>query len=387
MQEQIVSKKIRFYVIDAYKIAERSGLGRHISTIMQTCFFALAEVFPRETAIEKIKKYTEKAYGKRGAEVVKRNFTAIDNTLEHLAQVKVPDAASTKRRRPPVVPPEAPEFVQRVTSVMLAGKGDLLPVSAFLPDGTWPLSTTQWERRSIALSIPIWDPKIRIQCNKCAMVCPHAAIRAKVFPAKDVAGAPASFVAVDFKGTDYPDHKYTIQVAPEDCTGCELCAVVCPAKDKSNPKHKSLDMEPLRDHKEREVANFDFFKKIPPIDRRTVALDVKGSQFLEPLFEFSGACAGCGETPYVKLLTQLFGDRALIGNATGCSSIYGGNLPTTPYRTDAEGRGPAWSNSLFEDTAEFGMGFRLAIDAQTRLASELLKSVASTVGDSSSRRF
>jgi pyruvate-ferredoxin/flavodoxin oxidoreductase len=268
-----------------------------------------------------------------------------------------------------------------VTAMMLANKGDLLPVSAFPVDGTWPTGTAKWEKRAIALQIPVWDPKICIQCNKCALVCPHAAIRPKIYEASYLEKAPSTFKSTDFRSPDLKGYKYTIQVAPEDCTGCEVCVAVCPAKDKTNPKHKALDMAPMPPLRESERENFEFFLELPEVDRSKLEVSVKGTQFMEPLFEFSGACAGCGETPYVKLLTQMFGDRALIANATGCSSIYGGNLPTTPYTTNRDGRGPAWSNSLFEDNAEFGFGFRLAIDKQKEFAQELLKKLSSQVGD------
>ncbi len=285
------------------------------------------------------------------------------------------------RTRPPLVSEDAPDFVKRVTAVMIAGKGDYLPVSAFPVDGTWPLGTSQWEKRSIALEIPAWDPKVCIQCNKCAFVCPHAAIRAKVYSPQALAGAPASFLSDDFKSHELPGLKYTIQVAPEDCTGCGLCVQICPAKDKSNPRHKAIDMRPQSPLREAERENYAFFLGIPDPDRAQMKIDVKSSQFLQPLFEYSGACAGCGETPYVKLLTQLFGDRALIANATGCSSIYGGNLPTTPYTANRDGRGPAWANSLFEDNAEFGLGFRLALDSRLELARSLLGRLSDEVGD------
>ncbi|MCM3876820.1 MAG: pyruvate:ferredoxin (flavodoxin) oxidoreductase, partial [Thermoanaerobaculia bacterium] len=382
MQEQILEKRLKVWVIDAYKVAKALGMGGRINTIMQTCFFAISGVLPREEAIAQIKKAIEKTYGKKGEETVRRNFAAVDGTLENLAEMVVPAKITSTRRRPPIVSDAAPDFVKRVSGVMLEGKGDLLPVSAFPPDGTWPLSTAQWEKRNIALEIPVWDEKICIQCNKCAMVCPHAAIRAKVFDPAKLKGAPGTYKSVPFKGTEYAGKAYTIQIAPEDCTGCTLCVAVCPAKDKANPKHKSLDMAPQKPLRDAERDNFAFFLDLPEADRTTVRLDVKGAQFLQPLFEFSGACAGCGETPYVKLLTQLFGDRVLIANATGCSSIYGGNLPTTPYRTNADGRGPAWSNSLFEDNAEFGLGFRLALDSLNDQARTLVKTLASRVGDS-----
>ncbi len=381
MQEQILEKRLKVWVIDAYKVAKALGMGGRINTIMQTCFFAISGVLPREEAIAQIKKAIEKTYGKKGEETVRRNFAAVDGTLANLAEMTVPVKITSTRRRPPIVSDAAPDFVKRVSGVMLEGKGDLLPVSAFPPDGTWPLSTAQWEKRNIALEIPVWDEKICIQCNKCAMVCPHAAIRAKVFDPGALKGAPKTYKSVPYKGTEYQGHAYTIQIAPEDCTGCTLCVAVCPAKDKANPKHKSLDMAPQKPLRDAERANFAFFLDLPEADRTKVRLDVKGAQFLQPLFEFSGACSGCGETPYVKLLTQLFGERALIANATGCSSIYGGNLPTTPYRTNAEGRGPAWSNSLFEDNAEFGLGFRLALDSFQDQARTLVKTLAPRIGE------
>jgi len=381
MQEQILEKRLKVWVIDAYKVAKALGMGGRINTIMQTCFFAISGVLPREEAIAQIKKAIEKTYGKKGEETVRRNFAAVDGTLANLAEMAVPVKITSTRRRPPIVSDAAPDFVKRVSGVMLEGKGDLLPVSAFPPDGTWPLSTARWEKRNIALEIPVWDEKICIQCNKCAMVCPHAAIRAKVFDTARLAGKPATYKSVPYKGTEYAGKAYTIQIAPEDCTGCTLCVAVCPAKDKANPKHKSLDMAPQKPLREAERDNFAFFLDLPEADRTTVRLDVKSAQFLQPLFEFSGACSGCGETPYVKLLTQLFGDRALIANATGCSSIYGGNLPTTPYSTNADGRGPAWSNSLFEDNAEFGLGFRLAVDSLASQARTLVKALAPRVGD------
>jgi pyruvate-ferredoxin/flavodoxin oxidoreductase len=313
--------------------------------------------------------------------VVRKNFAAVDGTLANLFQVDVPVAVTATRKMPPIVSDAAPDFVKRVTAVMLANKGDLLPVSAFPPDGTWPTATAQWEKRNIAMDIPVWDAAICIQCNKCALVCPHAAIRVKVYDPADLTNAPATFKSIDFKGGEFKGQKYTVQVAPEDCTGCTLCAVVCPAKDKSNPKHKSLDMHPQRPLREAERENYAFFLDLPEVDRTKVKQDVKGVQFLQPLFEYSGACVGCGETPYVKLMTQLFGDRALIANATGCSSIYGGNLPTTPYTVNRDGRGPAWSNSLFEDNAEFGFGYRLALDKHEEQAKELLQAMAAQIGE------
>jgi pyruvate-ferredoxin/flavodoxin oxidoreductase len=380
VQEQIVAKKLKVYAIDAYPVAAQTGMGGRINSIMQTCFFAISGVLPRDEAITQIKKAIEKTYGKKGAEVVKRNFASVDAALQNLHEVPV-GPLSGDGQVFAVVPKEAPDFVQRVTAVMIQGKGDLLPVSAFPVDGTWPTATSQWEKRAIALEIPVWDEKICIQCNKCAFVCPHAAIRAKVYPPEALAGAPATFKSMDFRGLDLKGHKYTIQVAPEDCTGCNLCVMVCPAKDKSNPKHKSIDMAPMPPLREPERENYAFFLGLPEPDRTSMKMDLKGSQFLTPLFEYSGACSGCGETPYVKLMTQLFGDRVLIANATGCSSIYGGNLPTTPWAQNKQGRGPAWSNSLFEDNAEFGFGMRLALDHLVKEAKGLVTGLAGKLGD------
>ena len=382
VQQAIIDKQLKVYCIDATAVARDTGMGRRTNTIMQTCFFAISGILPRDEAIAKIKDAIKKTYGKKGDEIVRLNFNAVDGTLANLHEVEVPDRVTATKTRPPIVSDQAPDLVKRVTAVMMAGKGDLLPVSAFPPDGTWPTATTQWEKRNIALDIPVWDEELCIQCNKCALVCPHAAIRAKVYDPARLADAPGTFKAVDYKAKDFPGSKYTIQVAPEDCTGCTLCVKVCPARDKSNPKHKALDMAPQMPLREQEAANYSFFLDLPEVDRTQVKLDVKGSQFLQPLFEYSGACEGCGETPYVKLLTQLFGDRALIGNATGCSSIYGGNLPTTPYAVDPAGRGPAWNNSLFEDTAEFSLGFRLAVDQTRARAVRILKDLAGKLGDS-----
>ncbi len=381
VQEAVLAKRLRLWVIDAYQVAREVGLGGRINAVMQTCFFAISGVLPRDEAIGRIKHAIERTYAAKGEETVRRNFAAVDATLAHLHEVSVPAAVTGTRPRPPVVAPEAPEFVQRVTAVMLAGKGDLLPVSAFPVDGTWPTATARWEKRNIALEIPVWDETLCIQCNKCALMCPHAAIRAKVYPPETAAGAPAAFKAADYRGREYEGQRYTIQVAPEDCTGCRLCVAVCPAKDKANPRRRALEMQPQAPLLEAERTNYDFFLALPEVDRTTIRHDVKGPQFLTPLFEYSGACAGCGETPYVKLLSQLFGDRVLIANATGCSSIYGGNLPTTPYTVDAFGRGPAWSNSLFEDNAEFGLGMRLAVDALAAEARRLLRALGGRVGD------
>ncbi len=381
IQEQIIQKKIKPFVINAYDVAKKSGMGVRINTIMQTCFFAISGVLPSDEAIAKIKDTIKKTYGKKGEEVVRKNFEAVDATLANLHEIKVPKAATTTRRRPPIVSDEAPDFVKRVEAPMMADKGDLLPVSAMPVDGTWPVGTAQWEKRNIGLEIPVWDPNVCIQCGKCAFVCPHATIRTKVFDPEHLGGAPPTFKSVEVRGKEFVGQKFTVQVAPEDCTGCRLCVMTCPAKDKSNPKHKAINMEPQISLREQERANWEFFLDLPEPDRSQMKVDVKNSQLLEPLFEFSGCCAGCGETPYLKLMTQLFGDRVLIGNATGCSSIYGGNLPTTPYTTNAAGRGPAWNNSLFEDTAEFGFGMRLALDAHNQQARKLLEGLAPRIGE------
>jgi len=378
MQQQIIEKKIKFYVIDAYKVAKETGMGVRINTIMQTCFFAISGVLPREEAIAKIKKSIEKTYERKGPEVVKKNFAAVDQTLANLHLVEYPNkVTSTKRIRPPV-PEEAPEFVKKVVAEIIAGRGDALPVSALPPDGTFPTDTARWEKRNIALEIPVWTPEICIQCNRCAFVCPHAAIRAKVYPTSLLEKAPPTFKHTMYKGPEFAGMAYTIQVAPEDCTGCSLCVEACPARDRLHPGRRAISMQPQLPLREQERVNYSFFLDIQDVDRRIVPVDtVKGSQFLRPLFEYSGACAGCGETPYYKLLSQLFGDRAIIGNATGCSSIYGGNLPTTPFAKNADGRGPTWNNSLFEDNAEFALGFRVTVDKQKEMAEMLLRRLAS----------
>ncbi len=382
VQRDIIEKKLKFYVINAYDVAEKTGMGVRINTIMQTCFFAISGILPRDEAIAQIKKAIQKTYGKRGEAVVQKNYAAVDQALAHLHEVKVPDrATSTFTRRLPV-PEEAPEFVREVLGMMIAYEGDQLPVSAMPVDGTFPTGTTRWEKRNIALEIPVWEPDLCIQCGKCVFVCPHAVIRHKVYDKKYLEQAPATFKHMESKFKEFPGMAYTVQVAPEDCTGCTLCVEACPAKDKTNPNRKALNMAPQPPLRESEAANWDFFLSLPEVDPTDLSLTtVKNSQLLEPLFEFSGACAGCGETPYVKLLTQLFGDRALIANATGCSSIYGGNLPTTPYTFNHEGRGPAWSNSLFEDNAEFGLGFRLTLDKQMEFARDLLPQFAAEVGE------
>jgi len=382
VQEQILGKKLKFYVIDGYEVAKKTGMGARINTIMQTCFFAISGVLPREEAIEAIKYSIKKTYGKRGETVVQKNFAAVDEALSHLHEVTVSGKVTALFDIRPPVPAAAPEFVQKVTARIIAGEGDDLPVSAMPVDGTFPTATAQWEKRNIALEIPEWDEELCIQCGKCVLICPHSVIRAKVYDDSYLAGKPESFKAVPARWKDLKDKKYTLQVAPEDCTGCTLCVQICPAKSKSEVKHRAINMVPQLPVREREAANWDFFLNIPDADRTALSpSQVKDVQLFQPLFEFSGACTGCGETPYVKLMTQLFGDRMLIANATGCSSIYGGNLPTTPYCTNADGRGPAWSNSLFEDNAEFGLGMRLAADKQAEYARELVWKLGFQVGE------
>ncbi|MBL0217067.1 MAG: pyruvate:ferredoxin (flavodoxin) oxidoreductase [Myxococcales bacterium] len=380
LQQTILDRGLRVFVIDALDVARRAGMNGRINMVMQTCFFALSGVFPRDEAIAHIKHELEKTYRKKGPEIIARNLAVVDDALAYLHELTIPERASSSRTLAPLVSAAAPDFVQRVTAVMLAGKGDSLPVSAFPVDGTWPTGTAKWEKRNLAYQIPAWDERVCIQCNKCAMVCPHAAIRVKAYPPAALSGAPLTFKSIAFKAHD-GDDRYTVQVAPEDCTGCGACVEVCPAKDRTNPRHKAIDMVPQAPLREAERTNYEFFLGLPEADRTAASIDVKGAQFLEPLFEYSGACAGCGETPYLKLMTQLFGDRALIANATGCSSIYGGNLPTTPYTTNRDGRGPAWANSLFEDNAEFGFGMRLGVDQHVRHARDLLGRLAGQLGD------
>jgi pyruvate-ferredoxin/flavodoxin oxidoreductase len=381
VQKDIIEKKLKFYTINAYDVAEKTGMGSRVNTIMQTCFFAISGILPRDEAIHQIKKAIQKTYGKRGEAVVQKNFAAVDQSLANLYEVKVPGkVTSTFTRRAPV-PAEAPAFVRDVLGPMIAYEGDTVPVSAMPVDGTFPTGTTKWEKRNIALEIPVWESDLCIQCGKCVFVCPHAVIRHKVFDKKYLADAPATFKSMESKFKEFPGMAYTVQVAPEDCTGCALCIEACPAKDKTNPARKSINMAPQPPLREAEAANWEFFLGLPEADRTTFSVGtIKNSQLLQPLFEFSGACSGCGETPYVKLMSQLFGDRAIIANATGCSSIYGGNLPTTPYTINKEGRGPSWSNSLFEDNAEFGLGFRLTLDKQIEYARDILPTFVSELG-------
>ena len=387
VQHQIIDKELDVWVIDADAIAADAEMGSRINTVMQPCFFQLSGVLPPDEAIGHIKRWVTDTYGRRGPGVVDRNYAAIDASLAALHRLDVPDEASVEPT-PVEIPVEVTDFVTRVTSRLLAGEGDLLPVSALPVDGTFPTGTAAYEKRSLAKEIPIWDPDLCIDCGKCAIVCPHAAIRMKVFEPAALAGAPDSFRSKTFHAKDVIGYDMTIQVAPDDCTGCGVCVDVCPAKSKTDPSHKAVDMEAIGPHRDAERANWDFYLDIPPTPRDLLPRDsVKGSQSLEPLFEFSGACAGCGETPYIKLVTQLFGDRMIVANATGCSSIFGGNLPTTPYTTDASGRGPAWSNSLFEDNAEFGLGLRLGLEAQTDLARVLLERLAPQVGEDLAREI
>jgi pyruvate-ferredoxin/flavodoxin oxidoreductase len=382
VQKQIIEKKLRFHVINAYDVARQAGMGVRINTIMQTCFFAISGVLPRDEAIQKIKESITKTYGKRGEVIVRQNYKAVDAAIEHLHEVTVPAWSTTDFELPPVVPGRAPEFVQRVIGPIIAGRGDTLPVSAFPVDGTYPAGTAQWEKRNIAIEVPVWESDLCIQCGKCVLVCPHSTIRAKVFDDSLLAAAPDGFKTMPAKWRELTDQNYTIQVAVEDCTGCRLCVEVCPAKDKSNVSRKALNMYPQQPLREQERVNWDYFLTLPdkPAAGGLRYNTIKNVQLLQPLFEFSGACSGCGETPYIKLVTQLFGDRAIIANATGCSSIYGGNLPTTPYTVNSEGRGPAWSNSLFEDNAEFGLGMRVALDNQAAYARELVERLHSLVG-------
>jgi len=383
VQQTLVDKKAKFYVIDATKVARDSGMGGRINTIMQVCFFALSGVLPKAEAIEAIKYSIKKTYGKKGDEVVQMNLKAVDNTLAHLHEVSVANAKlnGSGPLLPPVTP-NAPAFVSNVLGKIVAGDGDELPVSAFPNDGTFPTATAQFEKRNLALEIPVWDEKTCIQCLKCVAICPHATIRAKVYEPSVLQNVPATFKSCDSRVPEFKGLKFSLQVAAEDCTGCNICVEVCPAKNKTEAKLKAINMRPQEPLRVAEAANWDYFLKLPEFDRRKIkSTALRQQQLLQPLFEFSGACAGCGETPYIKMLTQLFGDRMVVANATGCSSIYGGNLPTTPYAKNGCGRGPTWCNSLFEDNAEFGLGFRVSIDKQQEFAGELVKKLAPQIGD------
>ena len=383
MQEQMISKRLRFYIIDAYAVAEKTGMGKRINTIMQTCFFAISGVLPQADAISAIKHAVEKTYGKKGQSIIELNFKAIDETLSSLQSVPLPDHASSQIKLKAPLPDTAPDFVKRVTGEIIAGRGNALPVSAMPNDGTFPTGTASYEKRNLALEIPVWETDLCTQCGKCAMVCPHTAIRSKIYANEELAASPATFKHADMLGKDFPEGlAISYQVAPEDCTGCTLCVDICPIRDKSNASRKALNMRPQAPLRVAERENWDFFLSIPDYDRRLLKTNtIKGAMALQPLFEFSGACVGCGETPYIKLASQLFGDRMVVANATGCSSIYGGNLPTTPWTKNSAGRGPAWSNSLFEDNAEFGLGMRIALDKQQDTAKELLISLREPLGD------
>ncbi|KAF0095559.1 MAG: putative pyruvate-flavodoxin oxidoreductase [Puniceicoccaceae bacterium 5H] len=381
VQRQIVDKGLDVYVIDAYKVAREAKMGARINTIMQVCFFALAKVMPKETAITNIKEAIKKTYGKKGPEIVERNCAAVDASLANLHRFEVPAEIDSGFERASLVPDSAPDFVKRVTALMLEDKGDMLPVSAFPVDGVWMTGTTKYEKRNIAQEIPEWDSSLCIQCNKCVSICPHAAIRAKFYHKDCLDDAPESFKSTDFRSRQIPDHAFTIQVAPEDCTGCNLCVAICPGKSRQDPTRKALTMVPQQPVREQEARNFEFFLELPEPDTTLLGNTIKDVNFRTPLFEFSGACAGCGETPYIKALTQLYGDRLLIANATGCSSIFGGNLPTTPYTKNSEGRGPAWANSLFEDNAEFGLGLRLGVDSHKARARKLLAEISPALYD------
>jgi pyruvate-ferredoxin/flavodoxin oxidoreductase len=382
LQQRIIDLELKLYVIDAYAVAGETGMGQRINTIMQVCFFAISGVLPRDEAIAKIKEAIVRTYKKRGEAVIQKNFAAVDAALSHLHEVSVPAVADGHIALPVLIPDGAPEFIRNVTAPMIAGYGDRLPVSAMPIDGTFPLGSAKWEKRNIALEVPVWDTDLCIQCGKCVLVCPHSAIRAAVYEPSHLEGAPSTFKSAPARWRELSDRSYTLQVAVEDCTGCQLCVEVCPAKDKANPEYRAINMQPQLALRDAERENWDFFLSLPAADRLDGMQfnNVKNIQMLEPLFEFSGACSGCGETPYIKLMTQLFGDRAVVANATGCSSIYGGNLPTTPWTTNGQGRGPAWSNSLFEDNAEFGLGLLLAIDKQESYARELVSALRESIG-------
>jgi len=382
VQEALVAKKARFFVIDGYSVARDTGMGSRMNTILQVCFFAISKILPGDEAIEAIRKSIRDTYGRKGEEIVAKNMKAVDETLAHLHEVKVPAQVTSAIDIPAPFPATAPDFDRNVLGIIYENRGDQLPVSAFPNDGTFPTGTAKWEKRNIALEIPVWDSKICIQCGKCAMVCPHSVIRIKVYDSKQLEGAPTTFKSTEARDKEWAGLKYTIQVAPEDCTGCAICVDICPVKNKQETRLKAINMAPQPPLREPERDNWNFFLDIPELDRRKIKVgNIRQQQIQEPLFEFSGACSGCGETPYLKLLSQLFGDRAFIANATGCSSIYGGNLPTTPWTKNAAGRGPVWSNSLFEDNAEFGLGFRLSIDKQTEFARELVKRSNGQLGD------
>ena len=388
VQKQIIDKKLKFYTINAVEVARETGMGQRINTIMQACFFAISNILPREQAIAEIKNAIKKTYSKKGDAIVQKNFAAVDASLAHMHEVNVPAEATSTLHTALPVPADAPEFIKKVTGEIIAGRGEELPVSAFadVADGTWPTATTQYEKRRIATEIPVWDPETCIQCGKCSIVCPHGVIRMKVASDEELANAPATLKRADYKGKEFAGKKFILQLSAEDCTGCGICVSACPAKNKADPEKKAINMDHIEKHIDAEVANWKFFETLPYVKRTDVVKNLpKTTQLIQPLFEFSGACAGCGETPYIKLLTQLFGDRMVVANATGCSSIYSGNLPTTPYAKDEKGHGPAWANSLFEDNAEFGLGMRFSIDQQTATAKALLENLKGELGDAAEK--
>ena len=388
VQKQIIDKKLKFYTINAVEVARETGMGQRINTIMQACFFAISNILPREQAIAEIKNAIKKTYSKKGDAIVQKNFAAVDASLAHMHEVNVPAEATSTLHTALPVPADAPEFIKKVTGEIIAGRGEELPVSAFadVADGTWPTATTQYEKRRIATEIPVWDPETCIQCGKCSIVCPHGVIRMKVASEEELANAPATLKRADYKGKEFAGKKFILQLSAEDCTGCGICVSACPAKNKADPEKKAINMDHIEKHIDAEVANWKFFETLPYVKRTDVVKNLpKTTQLIQPLFEFSGACAGCGETPYIKLLTQLFGDRMVVANATGCSSIYSGNLPTTPYAKDEKGHGPAWANSLFEDNAEFGLGMRFSIDQQTATAKALLENLKGELGDAAEK--
>jgi pyruvate-ferredoxin/flavodoxin oxidoreductase len=392
VQQEIIDKQLDVWTIDAFGVAEEFNLGFRINVIMQTCFFAITRVMPIEEAIARIKESIEKTYGKKGGSIVTRNLDAVDRTLARLHRLEVPSQVTATRSRPGLDFDDAVGVVRDVIAPMMEWRGDEVPVSVHPADGTWPMGTTKYEKRNMALEIPIWDPQFCIQCGKCSFSCPHSTIRTKLVDPGELAGAPATFRSVEAKGARFAGKRYIVQVAPEDCTGCRLCVAACPGRDRSNPSHRAINMEPHHEHLDIERENYSFFLDLPSptmagLERDGIPVDVKASQLLQPLFEYCGACAGCGETQYVRLLSQLFGDRLLIANATGCSSIYSGNLPSTAFTQNAAGRGPAWANSLFEDNAEFGLGFRLAVDKQEEVARELLTGLAPRVATATGERL
>ena len=383
VQQQIIDKKINFYSINAVDVARKTGMGQRINTIMQTCFFAISNILPKDEAIAQIKNAIKKTYSKKGDAIVQKNFAAVDATLEHLTKIEVPASADSQLKMLPPVPADAPEFVKKLTAELIADRGNELPVSAFeeVVDGTWPTATTQYEKRCIATEIPVWDPATCLQCGKCSIVCPHGVIRMKVATEEELKNAPKGFKSAPYKGKEFAGKNFIWQMSPEDCTGCGICVSACPAKNKADPTKKAINMDHIESHLDEQKECWKFFETLPYVKRTEVAKNLpKTTQMIQPLFEFSGACAGCGETPYIKLLTQLFGDRMVVANATGCSSIYSGNLPTTPYAKDEKGHGPAWANSLFEDNAEFGLGMRFSIDQQKSIAESLLNNLKDKIG-------